>query len=323
LTAQVVVLGVGGYFLTLVGLWIMHVVRPRRNGFLALVQVFAPLLYVILVALVGVAMMIAPRTPVTVIGAGTAMYGIRFLHRPTRRRTPPEKTRRSLHVLTWNVLFLNQEVELIVEGLLGSPSDVVALQEVIPRHIDAVLRHVVLKTTYPHRIFIAGEDWRGMSLLSVYPILEHGMLHIPPTLWAKLDLGAGRTVTIINAHPTLKDVAVRHFDCTYRDLGIARIRAYADATFAQGQPLILLGDFNVTSREVAYTELTRGMVDVQRSTRWFRQPTWRHPWLLRWPGALLRLDHVLCSPDCTPVTASVDTTPRGSDHFPVRATIEV
>jgi vancomycin resistance protein VanJ len=177
----------------------------------------------------------------------------------------------------------------------------------------------------------------GMALLSQFPIIEHGKLTTPPTLWARLCMGEGRQLMVVSAHPTFfpprpeGDVPkpprtlrqkLRHvFDprflryrTAHRDDGIRQVRVLVDQLLAEDAPLLLVGDFNVTEREQAYHELAVGLNDVHRAVGTGSGHTWRPEWLARWPLALLRIDYMWCNSALKPLRMSVDRTPRGSDH---------
>jgi endonuclease/exonuclease/phosphatase family metal-dependent hydrolase len=208
-----------------------------------------------------------------------------------------------------------------LQGVLDGDADIVALQEVTREQASMLERDVALVNRYPHRRIVWSEDWRGMSLFSAYPILEHGTLAYPPLIWARLDLGAGRTVVVVNAHPTLHGASFRRYDPAYRDRAIMHVRALVDPFLDRDEALILVGDFNVTVRETAYGELTARFQDAQLSTRTFPHPTWRGPWTRARLLPFLRLDYILCSARITPLHTRVDLRRRGSDHCAVRATV--
>src|SRR3712207_2424254 len=112
-----------------------------------------------------------------------------------------------------------------------------------------------------------------MGLLSTLPLLEQGEVDNPripasfPVIWARLDLGAGKSLVVVNAHPRPGHVKLaRHrlplpydFDPDVRDHEIKFVRDLVDPLLKAGKRVLLLGDFNITDREPAYRELAAGL----------------------------------------------------------------
>ncbi len=90
-----------------------------------------------------------------------------------------------------------------------------------------------------------------------------------------------------------------------------------------GDPLILLSDFNVTDREPAYVDVSRGLTDAFKAVGVGTGTTWRPGQLSHFDWALLRLDYLFSGPGVVPLSTQVDCTPRGSDHCIVHGTFEV
>jgi endonuclease/exonuclease/phosphatase family metal-dependent hydrolase len=172
-----------------------------------------------------------------------------------------------------------------------------------------------------------------MALLSVYPVLEHGTLDgertlfdIPRLLWARLDLGDGRGVTVVSAHPMSPYTTGRQcalvvcFDPAWRDEQIDAMRSrFITPMLESGEPFVLVGDFNVTDREPAYRDVSEGLRDAFRAAGEGVGTTWRPAFLMGQDLALLRIDYQFSSPNVVPLSARTDCTPRGSDHCIVSA----
>jgi endonuclease/exonuclease/phosphatase family metal-dependent hydrolase len=248
--------------------------------------------------------------------------------------------------MSWNILFGNRQADDIPRFLAAEPADVIALQELRAEHVEALSSDQALRRAYPHRVIWGYGVGGGMGLLSRYPILEHGRLDVPPVLWARLDLGAGRTVVLVSAHPTfgptkmveepprprpsaivrmwqMLDVRFLWYDPEHRDDGIARIRALVDPMLRKGETLLLVGDFNVTERERAYRVLTAGLQDVHLAVGAGSGHTWRPEWMAHLPLPLLRIDYMLSTRNIRPRRMWVDRTLRGSDHFPIHGIFEL
>jgi endonuclease/exonuclease/phosphatase family metal-dependent hydrolase len=236
---------------------------------------------------------------------------------------PPAGQR--ISVLSWNVFIGNRQYDNFRDMLLTRPADVVVLQE---SAWDVLGDDDALAEVYPYRLTGEHEAAPGMALLSVYPVLEHGTLDgertlfdIPRLLWARLDLGEGRGITIVSAHPMSPYTTGRQcalvvcFDPEWRDEQIDAMRSrFVTPLLESGEPFVLAGDFNVTDREPAYRDLSAGLRDAFRTEGEGVGMTWRPAFLMAQDLALLRIDYQFSSPNVVPVSAKVDCAPRGSDH---------
>jgi vancomycin resistance protein VanJ len=316
-----------------------------RSGPLALVSVFGPYLWtVVVLILVGAyrqrLIRLCPLLP--------AIAHPVFTRRQAMQRVDLDASSgaQRFSVMSWNILFRNRRSDAMLRFLRAGPADVVALQELTADHVDVICADPAMKLHYPHRVVWGYGIGSGMGLLSRFPVLEHGRIEIPPVLWARLDLGTGRTIVLASAHPTfgrphmvkeepkperswikqltgLFDTRFFWYDPKYRDDGIARVRALVEPLLEQGETLLLVGDFNVTERERAYYELSAGLQDVYLAVGVGGGSTWRPERLIRWPLPLLRIDYMLSSPGIRPLRMWVDRTPRGSDHCSIHAIFEL
>lgn len=328
----------------LVRLWrsIPHRLEPPRHGPLALTVVFAPYLFPLLAFLLAL-----PRwryaallRPLLLVAAIASIA--RSVARPTRRHAAPGAP--SFSVMSWNILFSNPRVDAMLRFLATAPAEIIALQELRADHVERIAADPALRRHYPHQILWPYGYGAGMGLLSRYPIVEQGRLDLPPTLWTRLDLGDGRRLLLVSAHPTffpprmeeeepdegsspmklvrrVVDPRFFWYDPAYRDDGIARVRALAEPLLRQGEALLIVGDFNVTEREPAYREFA-GLLDVHRDAGSGTGRTWRPEWLAGLPLPILRLDYMWSSPNIRPLRMRVDHTLRGSDHCPILGLFE-
>lgn len=316
---------------------------PRR-GPLALIRVFGPYLFSLLVVVFVRARWRYAYTLRPFLLVVAAVDVARSARRRSARRAMPGA--RSFRIMSWNILFDNPQSDAIPCFLATGPADVVAVQELTAGHVEAFATDQALCRTYPHRVIWGYGVGGGMGLLSRYPILEEGKIVIPPVLWARLDLGDGQTVMLVSAHPTfgptkmakeesapkrsliktivgLFDPRFLWYDPDHRDDGIARVRAVVEPLLRQGEALLLVGDFNVTERERAYHNLTAGLQDVYLAVGTGGGNTWRPEWISRLPLPMLRIDYMLSSPGIRPLRMWVDRTPRGSDHCAIHGEFEL
>lgn len=309
-------------------------VAPQRRGPLALFTIFAPYLFAAVVALVP---FVFDRMAMLLRWAmlGCALVAAVWFGPSYVSRAPletPDALR--FEAMTWNLYIDNLDTSSTITALRNGPS-IVALQELSGEQAAAIGNDSALRERYPFQwLEPGGAD--GIGLLSIFPITEQQLLTHPeypggmPTQYARLDLGDGVAINVVNAHPRtgrsyfLQRLPLPYdFDPTVRDEEIRYIRGFVDQLLARNERVLLLGDFNTTEREPAYDEFTRGLLDVHAYVGAGSGQSWRLSQFRDQPWAMLRIDYLLSSPGVTPLRVATDCTPRGSDHCSVRATFEL
>jgi endonuclease/exonuclease/phosphatase family metal-dependent hydrolase len=313
------------YPIALLALTALTLVAPQRTGLLALAQVFAPFLFLPLLLLVPFAFVRQAAGLRVLVLLSVLVFGVRHVPLPAFGAAGESLAGPRISVLSWNVFIGNRRYEDFREELLRRPADVVVLQE---SNWDALGNDAQVADVYPYRLTGSYDVPPGMALLSVYPVIEHGTLDgertlfdIPRLLWARLDLGEGRSVKVVSAHPIAPYTTGRQcatvvcFEPEWRDEQIDAMRSrYIGPMLSSGEPFILVGDFNVTDREPAYADLSDGLRDAFREAGEGVGTTWRPVFLMEQRMALLRIDYQFSSPNVVPVAAEIDCTPSGSDH---------
>jgi vancomycin resistance protein VanJ len=328
------------YSLCLLALALLHRLRPARGGLRGLTAVFAPYLFLPLLALALAGRRRAELPYYAALLAGAVAFRAYHVPRPRDIRRAASSGARQFSVMSWNMLYTNPAVDAMLDFLATAPAEVVTLQEVTPEHLERIAGHAGLACRYPHQVLWPYGYGAGIAVLSRYPIVEHGRIERPPTIWARLELGARHQVVLVSTHPTffpsrmfpekkpdrrslgdllsrLLDPRFIRYDPSHRDAGIAAVRALIAPMLWHGEPLLLAGDCNVTPREPAYRELVSGLRDSHLYAGSGTGLTWRPEWLAALPVALLRIDYLLAGPGVWPVRTWVDRTPRGSDHCPI------
>jgi endonuclease/exonuclease/phosphatase family metal-dependent hydrolase len=321
--------------LGLLGLMAQHSFLPQRNGMLALTQVFAPYLFLPLVVVVPFALR---RRSAPLLAAGLVcvlIAGLRFL--PTWLSLPAQETPDAYRfsAATWNMYVANRHLDELPQTVVNAQADILAVQELMPRHILALENNATIAQRYPWRYLVPGLS-DGMGILSRFPIVEQGILRNVnrpesfPTVWARLDLGAGRTLLVVTAHPRAPHTPFRSrlpvpqtFDATGREADIVYLRAFIEPFLRNGEPLLVLGDFNLTEREPAYGEASAGLIDAHAQVGFGSGNTWILPPLRQINAGLLRIDYLFSSPRVVPLRTAVDCATHGSDHCLVRGLFEL
>lgn len=281
---------------------------PQEDGPLALAQVFAPWLFLPLLALLPHAVLLRDRVLVAALAVCALLFTVHVGpdYVPSGRSAPDGAATR-LTVTSWNVLLTNTRAA-VVAGVRAADSDVVGLVELTPRQAAALTADPVVTARWPHRVVVPEQ---GRALLSKRPV-RSWTVHVDPAgrpgsavLEVRLD-----DVTVLVAHP-LPATAPPTYDATRRDAEIAYVRRVADAVPGR---LVLVGDFNVTDREPGAAALVRGLHDAHAEVGWGPGNSWA-PLGVRERGlALVRIDRALGGPGVVPTSLRTDCSWRGSDH---------
>jgi vancomycin resistance protein VanJ len=311
----------------------VHLAAPQRSGVVALSQIIAPHLFLGLVPLLALLLWPpARRGPLPILWLGAAsVAALRF--GPGLVSLPATETPGAprLTVTSWNLEAGGPAVDVVLATLQASGSSVIALQELTPAHADPIAADRRLADLYPHQVLRPRDGSFGMGLLSAFPILEDETGADPAVIRVRLDVGGGRTVTVIDAHPFPARIEVTSafrlptgYDPSERDAALRLLRGMVERSAAGGDDgVLLVGDLNVSDREPAYGEIAAGLLDAYLEVGWGPGGTWRPSRLEHLPFGLLRIDHMLSTPSIRPTRATVDCTPRGSDHCIVRGSFEL
>jgi vancomycin resistance protein VanJ len=321
------------YPILLLALTLANMIEPKRTGLLALSEVFAPYLFLPLLLLAPFALMRGARVLRVMLLVCMVVFCVRFPPRLVAAAPQSDPGAIHLSAMQWNVLAGGQ-YDRIMEVLRGKPASIVSLVEADWYRLS---QDPEVANIYPYRWGTerAGPV-SGQGLLTTYPIIEQGILDAPAGLWdaprviwARLDVGLGRNIVVVVAHPPPGRFCGRStfprscYDTATRDKRLAAINAFVQPYIKNGDSVLMLGDFNVTEREPAYSDLSAGLIDTHRAIGVGTGVTWRPSSLMNQDFALLRIDYLFSSPNITPLATSVDCTARGSDHCIVHGEFEV
>jgi vancomycin resistance protein VanJ len=308
-----------------------QLLAPQRSGPLALAQVFAPWLFLPLLFLVPFALALRDRALAGVLALALLAFGAHLGPEfvPSGRRAA-EPGAVPVRVASWNVLGSN-DPRRVAGTVRAFDADVVGLVEVTRPVAAALDEDPAVHAAFPAMLL---RPEQSRAILSRYPVLASGVRDVPggrpgsALLWARLDLGGGRQLTAIVAHPLPADASPSpelplHWNAARRDAEIAFTRSFADAEIAAGRRAVLMGDFNVTDREPAGAQLARGLRDAHDVAGWGLGASWA-PLAVRKRGiALVRIDRILGGPGAVPTSFRTDCTFYGSDHCVLHATVAI
>jgi endonuclease/exonuclease/phosphatase (EEP) superfamily protein YafD len=295
------------------GTWLL----APRSGALALAAILLPHLCLGAVALLPIAIVQRNR----LLGAGLAVLGLVAVTRlgPDVVSLPRAVDGRAdLTVATWNPLSGGTSPDAVIDRILATDAEVVAIQELTPDVAAALDADPEIAERFPSRWLVADRAVLGMGILSAYPMTMDEALRDVPALAARLDRGAEGDLVVINAHPLPGSIGFAGgipiaFDGTRRDQGIATVRERVDRYLADGERVLLIGDFNVTPTEATYGVLSKGLRDAHAESGLGLGWTWRPRSLAGTGLGLIRIDYVLSSPELEPVGTELQCDVPG-DH---------
>ncbi|MBN1259280.1 MAG: endonuclease/exonuclease/phosphatase family protein [Anaerolineae bacterium] len=308
------------YPLGLAVLALLHTAYPQRSGFLALTQVFAPHLFMLLPLylpwLVRRRFSAIHLTVITCALLFALRYGPQW---PPREVTAPLDAE-TMTIATWNVHVANELTTDDYEALMARQAGVIVLQEC---RWQALEEDAEVQAAYPYRLVHPSKGLPpGFALLSRYPILEYGSLtepagvwDIPRVLWAQVQLPSGRDLTVVTAHPVspLGGRPRGLYDPALRDCQLAALGEFLAVRLARGERVILAGDLNLTEREPAYRDLSHHLTDAFEAVGAGYGPTWGARSIFQYVR-LLRIDHLMSGEQVLPRDVGTDCRWLGSDH---------
>lgn len=258
-------------------------------------------------------------------------YGALFIPKQASAAGTP------LRVMSWNILYRNQDIDAIARLIRQHHPDVVALQEL--GESQAAALQPLLEGEYPYQALDPGGT-AGLGVWSRHPIMQRTPAEDRRTGCScqRLVLEVqGRPIRLVNAHPVTPQFGWRPW---LAPGGIVRIplpRGFStgqqepalDALVAEagtgGDPLIMVGDFNTSDRQPNYWRLRRYLKDAYREAGigfglTFPNGNWK---VGPYDGpALLRIDYILHSAELAATRAYTAAMPS-SDHRAIIADLSL
>lgn len=295
---------------------------------LALLNAFVPFSFLPLVLLIPVCFVYRDwrywRSVLVPLVIFVFLYGELFLP------NAPVRNDDSMTVMTFNIWGGSQSSEtahVIVED--GQP-DIVALQEVTPDMAGVLLEEI--GDLYSYRLLAAEGTYRGMAVLSRFPLTEIETPHLTHPWWEvqamRVEAGAG-PFTLYNVHPHATNVLVyiegdMEVAAEVRSSMAIRqqlIEALVADFSQRAGPIVVVGDFNSTDQSDVYALMQRHLTDAHRASGRGLGHTFP-----AYGGSFrgipifplqMRLDMVFLSEDFRAVRTWVSRTYGESDHRPL------
>lgn len=209
------------------------------------------------------------------------------------------------------------EMKVLALNAYGPASDHDALLELVEQEDPDVLFVSELRpglakriaAEFPHHVWRDGA-YQQFGLFTKYPIAGGVFMQAPngrPTINAVLDAPQGK-LRVIGAHPTSPNGTETIVNRN------AMLKQIADAVSDSPEPVVILGDLNVTMFSPNYQVIEDAGMTNARAGRGV-QGTWPD-----WSPLRIPIDHVLVSPELSTCSMSVLDS-FGSDHLPLVASI--
>jgi endonuclease/exonuclease/phosphatase family metal-dependent hydrolase len=220
-------------------------------------------------------------------------------------------------LLTFNIQTPKQDVDSLTKVIQAADADIVGVQELSPEAAQEF--HEKFGEAYPYQTMHPDEQYAGQGIMSRFPILEEFYWRnqdLPITyghLRVVVDVN-GTKVIVYSVHPVAAFASDRGFSLELHSKAVDDV---LDRTRKDAGPLILLGDFNMTSQFDEYNQITAHYVDTFLEAG---KPglgfTYPHGNRLPLPP-LLRLDYIFHNAELRGIEARVWPDSGSADHLPV------
>ena len=166
-----------------------------------------------------------------------------------------------MRIATWNVNSIRSRVERVVAWTQRERPDVLCLQE-IKTTDDLFPLEPFAELGYRAEVF-GQKTYNGVALLSLKPVTKvvRNLPDDEPDAPRRLIAGTVGRVRIVNVYvPNGQSPESDKF--VYKMDWLKRLRSFLEETADPGDPLVLLGDFNIApeERDVRYPDLWRGHI---------------------------------------------------------------
>ena len=325
------------YAVAIVGWQVLRLLCGDCRWWLIVANTFSPHLFWPLVVLIPLALLSRRRAALAAVAAPTLilalLYGELFLPR-LRPIGPAEGPQ--LRVMTFNVLYINDDGAAVEQLIEAESPDVVFVQELTPRlAADLETR---LDDSPPYRLLFPAEGTTGIGIFSRFPLSGGELLPDPAeevgwwrqgALAATLDF-QGQPVALLNVHaaPPPSNIFGQGWPSSFETVAHLRERELAlwmEWAARQDAPLIAAGDFNLSDQNAGYRLVAAHLRDAHRQAGW----GWGHTWQAyasRFAGLplfkrIVHLDYIWYSDRWEAAEVHVAPWDGQSDHLAVVATL--
>lgn len=314
----------GWLYLGAIALWFgLRLVFFDRFWWLALLNTIAFYLFVPVVLLLPLGiwrrrgLLLGLALPIALF---VGLFGPLFL--PGGAAPAPDA--QSFRVMSFNLLWSNENYAQIAQSIRVAAPDIVGFQEVRPPNVAALSAAL---PDYPYSVFHQSDEYHSVGLVSRWPIVASEQFPDPPFkrgLRADVELG-GTPLRVIVAHLAPNNMPLwplgEFVEQTKERYArrAAEVEQLKQAVQSRDRPLVLLCDCNMTNTSATHAQLESVLIDSFWQVGWGPGHTLRGGGM---PWPVQRLDYVWHTADLQAVSAEVGDR-AGSDHHPVTATLQV
>ncbi|GAB4371460.1 MAG: hypothetical protein Kow00121_13020 [Elainellaceae cyanobacterium] len=238
--------------------------------------------------------------------------------------TPTLMPQQAFRMMSFNVLWSNQNYAQIAQAVQTANPDVIGLQEVRPPNIAALTAALA---EYPYSAFHQSDLYHTVGIMSRFPIVSVVQLPDPPLergLQVVIDVN-GTLLTVIVAHLAPNNMPLVPFSEFVKQTKERYARRAAEIDYLKHEvqkrshPTILVCDCNMTDTSQTYAQLQTILTDSFLEVGWGLGHTLQ---VEAFPFPVQRVDYIWHTADLQAVNAYVGNN-GGSDHQPVIATMQL
>jgi vancomycin resistance protein VanJ len=310
---------IGAYALgTLIFLLLRTLIPEQSWGLIGFMNSFAQIIW-LLAVIFFLPVLLARRWNIAVLLLPAVVlflffYGVRFVP----RTIPVPAESQPITLLTYNIQATNLRYSRVIDTIRAADADIVAIQEV-NAEIGPLLEEAFADSYQYIALHPNSYGYAGQGVLSRFPIVEDRYWRTDP-VWGlghqrvEIQLPDDQIFTLYNAHPVPPRFGGLSFSGAFRDYEITQV---LEMVAAETDPLLLVGDFNLTDQNAAYPQLIANLHDAYREVGYGLGWTFTH----MFPIPILRLDYVFHTDHWTAHEIHVQANSGGSDHYPVKVTL--
>ncbi len=296
-----------------------HFLR-QTSPFVALASTFNLYLFMAALPLAASLLLLRTRTALATLALLAALFlWANPVLPPVAALLPAKASGATVTTMTFNLGWTLTPPQLLAQTIAAAQADIVAVQEMTAD--SAAVLGSELATLYPYQILDPSIGTTG--LLSKLPILSYQWLNSPggrPFLHAVVDR-QGVELHVFAVHlltPGILWWPSLHLPRGLIETSLEReVAALRQQVAAVTEPVIVLGDFNMSDQSRAYSALTTSLQDSFREAGIGMGRTFPNNLRLgrvRVPGPLVRIDYVFHSPHLRATSATVNCIEGQSDH---------
>lgn len=251
------------------------------------------------------------------LGLFIGLYGSFFL---PSLSTPAPQNQPTIKAMTFNMLFNNDDFDLISRMIAENQPDIIGLQEVRSQTVPILKKRFA--KDYPYSAFHPVELSHNVGILSRFPIDKFITLPAPPierAIQVTLRLNNGNPLEAIVAHLTPSyplNEFLESADYWYKSRA-AEVAYLNNIAKQYDEPMIVMCDCNFTDTSETYSQMQNAMIDTFHQAGWGFGHTFQGKFF-----PVGRIDYIWHTQDIKTVEAYVGRE-AGSDHLPMIAKLQL